>query len=341
MRQTFRILLIDDDEAVLKALQSHLQHSISIDDTSRRIEVAILRVAFDQTNGKWSIGADTILELGKLCKTPFDYIFSDYAFVADRAANLALRERLLSEKRDVTTADIQDFVLTIQNIKTRFQEIQNGLGWEVQRDIDENFLRHAGHVQIYTLSPKPFENYFYGQAMSERRAIVESVFEHTAHIDPFILMHDDFCITPDVETAFQDLQDQRRFVTALLSRRLDSLMHIAALEDIVHSQSKLRFDLAARAFGHLTNEALAFGAVVALFGEVVYHFFARTIEMTYDHYAGAWLRERIGASFGENVLPNLLVALLAFALAVIVFRRWGIRLARAVERTATDLTQQT
>jgi hypothetical protein len=336
MKPAFRVLLIDDDEAVLRALQSHLERTISVDDTSRRIEVAILRVAYDQPMGKWTVGADTVHDLAKLCVRPFDYIFADFAYVADSSANSALRDRLLKEQRGVTDADLMDFVLTIKDLKARYEELRPAFGYEVQRAIEENFIRHKGHVQIYTLSPRPFDNYFNDQAMPARRAEIASVFTEATKFDPFILMHEDYCITPEIDAAFKDSQDQQRFVTALLSRRLDTLMHIVALEDIVRAQGRLRFDVTSKAFARLANEALAFGAVVALFGEAVYHFFVHAVELGYDDYKG-WPKTLLAASFSKSAILNLVFALACAFLALFVFRRWGIRLAKALEKMPKQL----
>jgi len=336
MKPAFRVLLIDDDEAVLRALQSHLDRTITVDDTSRRIEVAILRIAYDQPGGKWTIGADTVHDLARLCVRPFDYIFADFAYVADPKANSELRDRLLKEQRGVEESDLADFVLTIKDLRARYEDLRRDFGYEVQRAIEENFIGHKGHVQIYTLSPRPFDNYFDSQAMPVRRAEIASVFADATQFDPFILMHEDYCITPEIDAAFKDLQDQRSFVTALLSRRLDTLMHIAALEDIVRAQSRLRFDVTSRAFARLANEALAFGAVVALFGEAVYHFFVHSVELAYDQYRG-WPKTFLAESFSKSAMLNLVFALTSAFLALFVFRRWGIRLARVLEKMPKEL----
>lgn len=330
MKTKFRVLLIDDTKEVLDHLEAILEQDVVEAGITRKIDVEALHVTLEKPVGKtaYEVSAQTIQNLGILAKEPFDYIFSDFGFIGNRTDSENLRNTLLAANRGVTEADIKGNVLQIRDIKTKFDALSSAgaLTNILINTITENFINHKGKILIYTNSPKPFDNYFDPASRPVRTNEVKNSFKQAQHVD-FILMHNEFGITPEIEALFTP-DARKKFYALLLSNRINALLQEAALRNMVTSQSKLRVKNVKKAFTKLTAYGIGFGALVALFGEVLYHFIAEALHT---------------GMLKWNVIPDfefwvdIGFILLFIVLSCLLFPYLGIRVARITENEIEEL----
>src|SRR5438876_1199558 len=104
------VLLIDDNKETILNLKANLEQDVTVDGLSTKIEVTAVHIQVEQTPecGCYRIKEDTIRELAEACDHKFHYIFSDFAFIGDRTKNDELRNKLLSENREVRESDLQE-----------------------------------------------------------------------------------------------------------------------------------------------------------------------------------------------------------------------------------------
>jgi hypothetical protein len=332
MHRKFKVLLIDDTEAVLIRLKSILTQDIAKDGLFIKISVETLKVGFTENNGNFTISDETINNLGILCETKFDYIFSDFGFIGNKQASDDLKEKLLKENRGVRTDDIQGLVFQLKDLKTKFEEMcrgENALADELQNRIKANFLDHKNPVRMYTYSPWPYSNYFNGNEKLIRENEVKYIFPYVGDYRQ-ILMHEEFDIKPNLEDAFEPKEDFKAFLTNLLSKKLNSLIQYSALENMIVSQSKLRINKTDTSFKALTLWAIGFGAAVAVFSEVLTHFARETISLTLEH---------LGFTFDKNLLLNLIVTIVLTLLIYFGFSKLGVKFAVKTEKLIEKIVQ--
>jgi hypothetical protein len=338
MKRKFRVLLLDDNREVLDLLKATLDQTVEVEGLSIRIEVESLHLVLEQqaAGHGYKFTEATILNLGELCDQKFDYIFSDFTFIGDSTRNEQLRSDLIRENRGVEKKDLDGFILQLKDIKDQFDNMCRAGQFNTDeliplRDhIKSRFIDHEGSVLIYTNSPKPFENYFDTTQMPIRRNEVQNVFSK-ATIEPFILMHNEFSITPELEALFADPNKRKQYYSSLLSKRIESLLHHAALKHMVTAQGKLRFTNTKKAFQVLTAYGIGFGALVALAGEVIYHFLERTLSLTNKKF-------NLITEIEESILFNLGILVLVVVLSWFIFPRFGLRIAKKTEAEIEELT---
>lgn len=333
MKRTFRVLLIDDAEQVLERVAREIPRDVVVEGTALtiRIEVEPLHVELEKSAaGEYSISMSTIQALAKICHAPFDFIFADFAFVADRERNTSLRNTLLSEGKQVETSDIAGWVLALRDIKKRFDH-ETSEGTKATEDlatndmisIHDNFLHHKGRVQVYTNSPPPFSNYFDGYALTERENEIKSVFPG-ATVGPLIRLHVEFGISAEIDQALKGTRPEQDFYTLLLSRHLEWLIRRAALHHMVRAQDKLRVRNTLKAFTKLTLFSVVLGTVVAVFGEVDYHFFKEALDTFVRHSSSPtpwWLNVLGGVLF--TIVIVSIVSIVGLLYSLFIERQMG------------------
>lgn len=334
MKSKFRVLLIDDTKEVLDHLQSILRQDINVGNLSIKINVETLHVTLEQIAGgaDYQITEQTIKDLGIISGEKFDYIFSDFGFVGNRTRGEELRQNLLDKGLGVEESDIKGLVLQLRDIKKRYDEmcLRNALSNETQNRINENFINHKGSILVYTNSPKPFDNYFNSNQKPVRINEVKYVFQQSKKVD-FILMHDEFSINHEIESLFPTVDARKKFYSQLLSKRINSLMQYVALEHIIMSQDKLRISKTDQAFKTLTAWAIGFGAAVAVFGEVLFHFAHTTIALA---------MKKLGIEYNLNLWLNLGMTLLLIFTAWKLFSKMGVKFAEKTEQEVDKVTQK-
>lgn len=334
MKTKFRVLLIDDTKEVLDYLQAILEQDISVSGLSIKIQVETLLVELEPSVtvvNAYQINEQTIMNLGINCSDKFDYIFSDFGFIGDRTRAEALRQHLLNgQSRGVIEADIKGLLLQLRDIKTKYDDMctRNVINNVMQNSINANFLKHEGSILVYTNSPKPFDNYFDNNEMPIRMNEVKNTFKDSDKVD-FILMHNEFSITPELENLFS-VDVRKKFYSQLLSKRINSLMQYVALEHMVASQDKLRIRKTDKAFKVLTAWAIGFGAAVAVFGEVLFHFAHETLSLA---------MEKLNLEFDTNLWLNLGVTILLILLSWKLFSKMGLKFSEKTEQEVEKLTQ--
>jgi len=306
MDKKFRFLLIDDSEEVLTKLRSQIRTTIQASQFTFGLEVEYLHVKFDTVdiNGVATkvVSKQTIVSLGDMCREKFHYIFSDFAFISDYEANTKLKEQLLRDQRGVRRSDIEGVLLTLEDIKKRYLEIQKDTDFPQMKItlIDAHFINHSGKVVLYTNSPAPFDNYFDENEIGERELEVKRAFENLSKID-FILMHKKFLITPKIEATFTDTFEKKIYFATLLSKYITNEMEYFTLEHMVASQNTLRFKNVRKGAREIFILGLALGAMSALLGEMLFHFLSRPIELILEYF-GIHIKESIIGSLAIFVI---------------------------------------
>jgi hypothetical protein len=333
MKNKYRVLLLDDTREVLELLQATLEQDIQVESFLVKVEVVTLHVTLEALPGgtDYQITAETLKNLGDLCGEGFDFIFSDFSFIGDSHRNEELRATLLREKRGVEQNDIRGFVLHLKDIQSKFERMRDNdeLQYEIRELINRNFIHHSGRILIYTNSPAPFNNYFDTRQMPIRKNEVRGVFKDARSVE-FFMMHDEFSITPELEHALGDSTRRKTYFSALLSKRIESLIKEAVLKDMVSAQSKLRFRNTKKAFQRLTAIGIGFGALVALFGEVIYHLLHKVSHLT---------TERLHLNFdsGRSILINILILAFVVLLSWLIFPAIGVKIAKKTEQEVDNL----
>lgn len=315
-QRTLRVLLIDDTNETLLNLKAHIEQEVKVDPLTTRIEIVPVHIQLEVTPecACYRVKAATITELARACSHKFDYIFSDFAFIGDRAKNEELRKQLLKENREVEQSDLAaGTVLQCSDIKQMVDWMQRErqLDCDLINNIQANFLGHTGPIVVYTNSAKPFATYFDNHSIRRRKSEIRLVFPNATDIE-FILMHDEFSITPEIMDLFPEPGKMKSYYSKLLSRKIESELQTIALKGMVKSQHNLRFRKTKRAFQFLTILSIALGAFVAACGEMLFHFLHDTIVMTghsmhfeFDSSAKAHIVAFVGLAVLIIVIPPI------------------------------------
>lgn len=322
MRTKFRILLIDDNKEVLDRLKSIVQRDVQAGDFSIKIEVETLHVVLEQADANnYKVTDDTIKSLSYCCNEKFDYIFSDFGFIGSIEKSNQLRTKLLeTEKRGVIKSDFKGNVLQLSDIKTAFE--QSKLPEVAINKISSNFFRHTGKILIYTNSPEPYKNYFESTEIAIRRNEVKDVFNEVVDDVHFILMHEEFGINPEMEKALSNDDAKKKYFAIWLSNYIDHEMQFVALQHMVVSQGKLRFKNVEKAFQYLTAIAVGIGAVTAMFGEAIFHFFKEAFAALFTY---------LNWHFNETPIGGFALPILLTILAMWLLPKYGVYVAKKTE----------
>ena len=334
-QRTLSVLLIDDTEEVLTNLQAHLEQEVKVDPLCTRIQITTVHIQLESnpTCTCYQVKSETILELAWKCSHKFDYIFSDFAFIGDTQKNEALRETLLKDKRIIRSADLtQGTVLQVADIKKMLETMrsQNLIDCDLITNVKHNFLGHSGPVVVYTNSAEPFASYFNGDALKVRRNEIRSVFSNASSVE-FILMHDEFSITPQIMALFNRPEERKSYYSKLLSRKIESELHAIVLRKMVHAQHNLRFKRTWRAFQFLTLVGVGFGGAVAAYGEMLFHFLHDSMIMV--------SRWRHWGEFDNSAYAHIVAFFSLLALSILVPPVLAVFIARAAERKLDDLLE--
>jgi hypothetical protein len=332
MKNKFKVLLIDDNKDVLDRVKGTVQKDIKAGKLMIRVEVETLHVRLRKISETeiYRVDEDTVKRLAQASTEKFDYIFSDFGYVGNKDLAEDLRKRLLTANKGVTKEDIQGNILQLIDIKKSFEEFSsdNRINGFQASLIISNFLNHEGDVLVYTNSPKPFDNYFDRVEIKIRENEVKEVFSKAGQIK-FILMHDEFAIKPEIEALFTNPDERKKYFSLLLSTFIDQLMQFAALSHMVISQEKLRLKNTKKAFQRLTKFGIGLGAVVALFGEVIFHFMHKVISLILEKLD---LQE-----LDKNIVFNSSIVVFLIICCLILFPYWGIKIAKATEDEVDNL----
>lgn len=327
MRKKFRVLLIDDNAEVLNRLKAIVQRDVKAGNESIKIEVSTLHVRLTTDDGElYKVSEETIRSLGICCEAEFDYIFSDFGYVGDFDKSNALTEELIRTRRIVTKKDFQGNVLQLLDIKSTFLHMQLP---ELERARIENyFFHHRGKILIYTNSPYPYDSYFISTEIPIRINEVKDVFPELSEDPYFILMHEEFPTTPEILEAFKGKDaEKKEYFSVLLSNYIDHAMQFVALQYMVSQQGKLKFVNVEKAFKFLTKIAIGLGAVTALFGEVIYHFFEDAITTLFTP----------KLHFDEDIVGRFTIAILITLIAMFAISKYGRYVAEKTEERMREL----
>jgi hypothetical protein len=281
-----RVLLIDDDIEVLKKIKGFLERErdISVDGLTTTIEAVAIPVQMEQMVGssQYRIQMQTIIDFAKACSDKFDYILSDFAFIADKDLNKKLRDLLNAAPRPLTQDDFTNHaVLQLKDIQSRYEalaersgdsyiDLQNQdsrLDSSLSKNMRRHFFGHKGPVVIYTNSPKPFSVHFEKNEIPAREVEIKAVFaESTQELPVIIPIHEEFGMADMNELDGATLDTYR---TAYLAQRIGDELKIIALKRMVHQQRFLRFRRTRRSYLELTAIGIGIGTGVAIIGEIL------------------------------------------------------------------------
>ncbi|MBK9074751.1 MAG: hypothetical protein IPL77_07160 [Flavobacteriales bacterium] len=278
MNNQYRILVIDDTVDVLEDLTKRLPAKIEISDGRVfSVELCTLSVRFEQdNNGNYLIHRDVIFDLSNLCRDRgFDFIFTDFAFVADHSKNRSLREDLIHSGRGPDSEDFKGWLLHISDIAHRAAElgIEQPPARLVPGIVRTRFTEHPGDIHYYTYSPEPFDSFFAKRALQARENEIRATFQHAKVIKP-ILLHEEYGIGKELNARIESLEtlERKRFIGALIGTIMTSIVQSVILTDIIKTQHRLRFKKASSGYRRLVFLGIAMGGISAVYGEMLFHF---------------------------------------------------------------------
>lgn len=287
MKNKFKILLIDDTLEVLQNLKAYIHKKNplvieSISGASLVVDLVIdtLHVRMEEEtvgSGQYKVTDTTISDLIAMCDYEFDFIFSDFGFIPPEAKdkNEQLRSELEADKtgtRKVAKQDFQGWLLQLADIKKAIKKLETADPPKFSK-LNSKFLNTKSVIQLYTNSPEPFSSYFMDIEFTKREDEVKEVFENKKSKIQVILMHDEFSITPNIFNLFTVEADRKKYYAKLLGHKLTSSIETVILRYMVIEQRKFKLNDAVKAYKTITLIGLTLGAVSALGGEALFHFF--------------------------------------------------------------------
>jgi hypothetical protein len=178
MKQTYRVLVIDDQKEVIDRLSNICRSNFPIEISKNiNLEINTLFVEIVQkTSAKeeFEISDKTIENLIKLSSKEFSHIFTDFGFVADSNIYNTLP---LDTVEEIDPKSLANKVFTPVDliIKTN-QYIKQHRSTKSIKNLKQNFLNFAGKLSLYSYWDKRFNKVYH--SLGERAFIIQNVFRH-------------------------------------------------------------------------------------------------------------------------------------------------------------------
>ncbi|MEU2909199.1 hypothetical protein ACFYM3_15990 [Streptomyces massasporeus] len=135
---SFRTLIIDDDEVVLRRLAETLRgQSVEVD--GRRVEPVIetLKVVVDDTPDGYKFSAETLQDFIDVCRRRYDFIIVDYTYASKSMQPKQWREGVDAK----TNLEANDHLLTLVDLNSALKQYDLQSGGKNRARIDSFFAQ--------------------------------------------------------------------------------------------------------------------------------------------------------------------------------------------------------
>jgi len=183
MSKLFRVLIIDDQKEVTDRVSNICQKNLSASLKGQvKVEVDSLYVEIISTKqGEFQISDGTIETLIKLSSKEFDYIFTDFGFVAN---NTVYESLPLDEVGEIDPTSLSGKVFTPADLVLKAKEFIEKKKNKATKKLQSNFLEFKGGLSLYSYWDKRFSKVYH--SLGERAHITANVFPNAS----FDKLHD-------------------------------------------------------------------------------------------------------------------------------------------------------
>jgi hypothetical protein len=158
MTRDFRVLIIDDDEVVIRKLGGRISEvRREFEGRSWEIQLRPVRVRVEHCPEKGlRFTRDTFEQLASACSEPIHLIMADYGYLLSGAIT-SVQERV-SAGKNITEDELSTMVLTAADLVAEAKRFAGDLTVDTfkRRNIIDNFLQFDKHLYIYSYTSKEF-----------------------------------------------------------------------------------------------------------------------------------------------------------------------------------------
>lgn len=158
MTNYFRVLVVDDDEDVVKRLRDRVSiEQRSFEGRTWQIDLRIVRILVEKVDDETSqISKKTLKELASACAQAPHVIFADFGY-AQKEVIERLRQRS-KQGEEITESDLAGKVLTTSDLADAIQSFvyDESVDSYLRNNLKRNLLEHRANLYLYTYTSKDF-----------------------------------------------------------------------------------------------------------------------------------------------------------------------------------------
>lgn len=158
MLRNFRVLVIDDDENVVKRLHDRISiERRPFEGHTYQIDLRVIRILVDKVNDETSkISQTTLKELAAACAQAPHVVFADYGY-AQKEVIENLRQRS-NKGEEIAESDLAGKILTTSDLADAIQLFiqDETIDSYIRNNLKRNFLEHKAKLYLYTYTSKDF-----------------------------------------------------------------------------------------------------------------------------------------------------------------------------------------
>ncbi len=156
MVRNFRVLVIDDDDEVLKELPGKVNtEEREFEGRIWRIDLQTVHVKIEnRPNGGFLISTKTLAELAEKCHEMPHVIFADYGYA--NKEEMAKLRALYNEKYVITEQDVKGKIFTLNDLGKAVRSYSKNLCLDTQKreNLKKNFLGFKYKLGLYSYRSK-------------------------------------------------------------------------------------------------------------------------------------------------------------------------------------------
>lgn len=254
-------LIVDDNKDVLEKLTIILEKpakfNLGSKDIFRPVDVRTVSIDCSCQGGRAVISQTSIEALFGALAEPTDFIFTDFAFIADPSANEAFKKAQKTSGEQISIDHCRPFSAYLTDVA------------QANTGLSKLLADFTGVVVIYTNSAPPFDQLFRGREMTSRMADFALLFPKAADISIYNL-HE--ALKPDaIVVDGMSIGEFKVLMSNVLAKHLETTLWKSTFCELVTDQHRRRKKFSKTSIAWITTVGIALGATTALFGDGLYH----------------------------------------------------------------------